>query len=86
MLLTMYIVNHTYQCGLYEPTNVLSISWEDLENGSKLQTRECDEYLELGMQGVSILFESGDQGITARNDSRGANCSFVMKFPQVAYT
>ena len=78
--------DHTYQCGLYEPTNVLSISWENLENGSKLQTRECDEYLELGMQGVSILFASGDQGITARNDSRGENCSFVMKFPQVAHT
>lgn len=77
--------DHTYQCGLYEPTNVLSISWEDPESGSKLQTRECNEYLKLDMQGVSILFASVDQGITARNGSRGANCSLVTNFPQVAH-
>ena len=73
--------DHTYQCGLYEPANVLSISWEDLENSSKLQTRECNEYLKLGMQGVSILLASGNQGITVRNGPCGANGSFVVNFP-----
>ena len=73
--------DHHYQCGLYQPTNVISVSWEERETGSALQTRECNEYMKLGMQGVSLLFASGDNGITARNGSCGANGSFVVNFP-----
>ena len=73
--------DHKYQCGLYEPTNVISVSYEERETGVALQTRECNEYLKLGMQGVSILFASGDQGVAASNHSCGTNGSFAVKFP-----
>jgi tripeptidyl-peptidase-1 len=73
--------DHKYQCGLYEPTNVISVSWEERESGAAVQTRVCNEYMKLGMQGVSALFASGDEGIAARYHSCGANGSFVVQFP-----
>jgi len=73
--------DHQYQCGLYEPTNVISVSYEDRETGVALQTRKCNEYLKLSLQGVSILFASGDQGVAGPNHSCGANGSFFVKFP-----
>ena len=53
------------QCGIYKPTNVLSLSYGGQEAGVAIayQKRQCNEYLKLGLQGVSILFASGDAGV-----------------------
>ena len=71
------------QCGVYKPTNVISMSYGDGEldpprHYAKRQVststisrpektltrsaRQCNEYLKLGLQGVSIFVSSGDFG------------------------
>ena len=53
------------QCGVYEPTNVISISYgsgeEDLPG--YYWKRQCDEILKLGLQGVTVVISSGDYGV-----------------------
>ncbi|KAG9234614.1 putative alkaline serine protease AorO [Amylocarpus encephaloides] len=53
------------QCGVYKPTNVISISYGGDEAGLPVayQRRQCNEFLKLGMQGVSVLVASGDSGV-----------------------
>ena len=52
-------------CGVYKPTNVISISYglqeDDLPAG--YQERQCNEFMKLGLQGVSIFVASGDTGV-----------------------
>lgn len=53
------------QCGVFEPTNVISFSYEVPEAAlppSYVQ-RQCQEYMKLGLQGVSLVFASGDAGV-----------------------
>lgn len=52
-------------CGVYEPTNVITISYGVYENDlpSYYQERQCNEFLKLGLQGVSIFVASGDTGV-----------------------
>ena len=54
------------QCGLYKPTNVISLSYGGQEADVPVyyQKRQCNEYLKLGLQGVSIMFASGDSGVS----------------------
>jgi tripeptidyl-peptidase-1 len=54
------------QCGIYKPTNVISLSYGGQEADVPVyyQKRQCNEYLKLGLQGVSILFASGDSGVS----------------------
>lgn len=53
------------QCGVYQPTNVISISYGERESQMAIawQKRQCNEFLKLGLQGVSILVSSGDTGV-----------------------
>ncbi|EGP87472.1 unnamed protein product [Zymoseptoria tritici ST99CH_1A5] len=53
------------QCGVYKPTNVISISYGGQENDlpASYQQRQCSEFMKLGMQGVSVLVASGDSGV-----------------------
>ncbi|KAL9095883.1 MAG: hypothetical protein Q9165_001880 [Trypethelium subeluteriae] len=53
------------QCGGVAPPNVLSISYGSQEAGVPIayQKRQCNEFLKLGLQGVSFLFASGDAGV-----------------------
>ncbi|MCJ1386575.1 hypothetical protein MMC17_009701 [Xylographa soralifera] len=53
------------QCGVYKPTNVISISYGSSENNypAYYQKRQCNEFLKLGLQGVSIFVASGDRGV-----------------------
>ena len=53
------------QCGVYKPTNVISISYggQEPDLPASYQKRQCNEYMKLGMQGVSILVASGDSGV-----------------------
>ncbi|EFX03902.1 protease s8 tripeptidyl peptidase [Grosmannia clavigera kw1407] len=59
-------------CGVYKPANVISISYGKREHDlpAAYQKRQCDEYLKLALQGVTILFASGDSGV---GGSRGGN-------------
>lgn len=55
----------TLQCGAFRPPNVMSISYggQEAEVPISYQKRQCNEFLKLGLQGVSFLFASGDAGV-----------------------
>ncbi|TAQ90941.1 hypothetical protein B7494_g700 [Chlorociboria aeruginascens] len=57
------------QCGVYTAPNVISVSYGEQEDDLPLtyQQRQCSEMMKLGMQGVSIVFASGDSGVAARS-------------------
>lgn len=52
------------ECGVYTPTNVITISYGVYENDlpAYYQQRQCNEFLKLALQGVSIFVASGDTG------------------------
>lgn len=53
------------QCGVYEPTNVISISYggDEISLSANYQQRQCDEFKKLGLQGISVVVASGDAGV-----------------------
>ena len=53
------------QCGVYKPTNVISISYggQEADLPASYQQRQCSEFMKLGMQGISIVVASGDSGV-----------------------
>ncbi|KAF4628214.1 hypothetical protein G7Y89_g9939 [Cudoniella acicularis] len=61
------------QCGVYQPTNFISISYGKQEDDlpTNYQQRQCSEMMKLGMQGVSIVLASGDSGVAARGTDGG---------------
>lgn len=63
------------QCGVYKPTNVISISYggQEYDLPSNYQQRQCNEYMKLGMQGVSLIVSSGDSGVAGRAGDDGPN-------------
>ncbi|GIZ43935.1 hypothetical protein CKM354_000714400 [Cercospora kikuchii] len=56
------------QCGVYKPTNVISISYggQEPDLPASYQQRQCAEILKLGMQGVTTVVASGDSGVSGR--------------------
>lgn len=65
------------QCGVYKPTNVISISYGGAEASLPIsyQRRQCSEFMKLGLQGVSVVVASGDSGVEQRGgDPRPSNC------------
>ncbi|KAJ5599005.1 hypothetical protein N7450_000072 [Penicillium hetheringtonii] len=65
------------QCGVYEPPKVLSISYGSAEADLPIsyQRRQCNEFMKLGMQGVSVVVASGDSGVAGRGgDPTPSNC------------
>jgi tripeptidyl-peptidase-1 len=52
-------------CGVYKPTNVISISYGGAESSLPIRymRRQCLEYMKLGLQGVSVVFASGNHGV-----------------------
>ncbi|KGQ06546.1 Tripeptidyl-peptidase sed1 [Beauveria bassiana D1-5] len=61
--------NNHKMCGTFEPTNVVSISYGGPEDPTDPKTahRECNEFLKLGLVGVTAVVASGDAGVTDRN-------------------
>jgi tripeptidyl-peptidase-1 len=55
-------------CGAYKPTNVISVSYGLGENTFSFfyENRQCQEYMKLGLQGVSVIYASGDAGVSNR--------------------
>ncbi|KAJ9220584.1 hypothetical protein DTO271D3_4637 [Paecilomyces variotii] len=65
------------QCGVYKPTNVISISYGGAEADLPIsyQRRQCNEFMKLGLQGVSVVVASGDSGVAGRGgDPTPSNC------------
>ncbi|RFU28816.1 hypothetical protein B7463_g7521, partial [Scytalidium lignicola] len=62
--------NATKMCGAYKPTNVISVSYGLGEDGFSYhyENRQCQEYLKLGLQGVSVIYASGDSGVSNRGE------------------
>ncbi|RDW79067.1 S53 family peptidase [Aspergillus mulundensis] len=53
------------QCGVYKPTNVISLSWGNAESIFPVRylRRQCHEWMKLGLQGVSVVSASSDDGV-----------------------
>lgn len=53
------------QCGVYEPTNVISISYGggEADLPAYYLERQCNEILKLGLQGTTVVTSSGDYGV-----------------------
>ncbi|EON95925.1 putative subtilisin-like protein [Phaeoacremonium minimum UCRPA7] len=52
-------------CGTHSPTNVISTSYGYNEGdlSAKYEERQCAEYMKLGLQGVTVVYSSGDFGV-----------------------
>jgi tripeptidyl-peptidase-1 len=52
-------------CGGFASTKVISTSYgsNEADLSPKYVTRQCMEYMKLGLQGVSVLYSSGDFGV-----------------------
>jgi tripeptidyl-peptidase-1 len=59
------------QCGGAPISNVFSFSYNQIEAALPVsyQQRQCHEWMKLGLQGVSVLFASGDSGVANRYNS-----------------
>lgn len=53
------------ECGVYKPTNVISISYggQEADLPASYQERQCNEFMKLGIQGISLVVASGDSGV-----------------------
>ena len=62
--------NSTEMCGAYKPTNVISVSYGLGENTYSYfyENRQCVEYMKLGLQGVTVVYSSGDSGVSNRGE------------------
>ncbi|PYI00305.1 aorsin [Aspergillus sclerotiicarbonarius CBS 121057] len=62
-------------CGVYKPTNVISVSYggQEYDLPAYYQQRQCNEFMKLGLQGTSILFASGDDGVAGPAGDDSAN-------------
>lgn len=56
------------QCGGSPKSNVMSFSYGQIEGALPYfyQHRQCHEWMKLGLQGVSVIFASGDSGVANR--------------------
>ncbi|KAH9890789.1 peptidase S8/S53 domain-containing protein [Xylariomycetidae sp. FL2044] len=56
------------QCGGAPKSNVISVSYGQIEGALPYfyQIRQCHEWMKLGLQGVSVIFASGDSGVANR--------------------
>lgn len=59
------------QCGGAPQSNVISVSYGQIEGALPrfYQERQCREWMKLGLQGVSVVYASGDSGVANRYNS-----------------
>lgn len=57
-------------CGTTKSTNVISTSYgfNEADLGIKYEKRQCDEYMKLALQGVTVVYSSGDFGVAGNGD------------------
>lgn len=68
-------------CGKFAPASVISISYSSNENLFPVSyvTRMCNEFMKLGLQGVTVILSSGDEGVAG---AVGGSCTeFIPGFP-----
>jgi tripeptidyl-peptidase-1 len=68
--------NGTRQCGVYNSSLVLTTSYalDEFYVTTPYGTRECHEYMKLGLMGVTVIYSSGDYGVAGNsNDCIGEN-------------
>ncbi|KAL7907816.1 putative Tripeptidyl-peptidase sed1 [Trichoderma velutinum] len=55
------------QCGVYRPTNVISISYSggEADLPASYLRRQCNEIMKLALQGVTVVESSGDYGVAS---------------------
>lgn len=65
------------ECGIYTPTPVISMSYGQAESDlpANYTKRTCNEFMKLGLQGVSIVVSSGDFGVASFPDDFGTEGS-----------
>ncbi|EFQ35648.1 Pro-kumamolisin [Colletotrichum graminicola] len=53
------------QCGVFKPTNVVSISYVGIESylPDAYMERQCREWMKLALQGTTVVMASGDNGV-----------------------
>lgn len=58
-------------CGSLKATNVISTSYgsNEADLSAKYVQRQCAEYMKLGLQGVSVLYSSGDFGVAGNGNT-----------------
>ncbi|KAK3936734.1 alkaline serine protease [Diplogelasinospora grovesii] len=61
------------QCGVYKPTNVISISYGggEADLPAYYGQRQCSEIMKLGLQGVTVVISSGDYGVAGYEGDGG---------------
>ncbi|QPG98144.1 hypothetical protein C2857_007305 [Epichloe festucae Fl1] len=54
-------------CNTFAPTNVISISYGGAEylSSPNVLKRQCNEFMKLGLQGISVVIASGDDGVAS---------------------
>ena len=55
------------QCGVFKPTNVILMAqyWrQEHQLPTNYLQRQCAEFMKLGMQGISVVAEAGDDGVS----------------------
>lgn len=62
------------QCGVYSPTNVISISYSFPEFilPAYYMERQCNEWMKLGLQGVTVVVAAGDSGVGPDGNCEGS--------------
>lgn len=73
------------QCGGAPISNVFSFSYNQIEAALPVayQQRQCNEWMKMGLQGVSVLFASGDSGVANRYNSGYENSCLLVEGPYV---
>ncbi|KAL6889192.1 peptidase S8/S53 domain-containing protein [Trichoderma evansii] len=79
------------QCGVYKPTNVISISYHQVEGElpDSYFKRQCNEWMKLTLQGTTVITSSGDVGVGQQSQCGGtqkqifsphsaASCPYVL--------
>jgi tripeptidyl-peptidase-1 len=76
-------------CGTHTPPKVISVSYAYAEAGfpQEYLRRQCDEYLKLGLMGITIIAGTGDEGTAGRHTAcedpapAGERRPFHVSFP-----
>lgn len=73
------------QCGGAPTSNVFSFSYNQIEASLPVsyQLRQCHEWMKMALQGVSVLFASGDSGVANRYNSGYNNSCLLEEGPYV---
>ncbi|KAF7888155.1 uncharacterized protein EAF02_002696 [Botrytis sinoallii] len=80
---TSYYYQGPANCGGFAATNVISTSYgyDETDLSPAYEIRQCNEYLKLGLQGVTVLYSSGDYGVAGNGGVCGAGNTFNPSFP-----